>query len=235
MKTINDFDKDLINKLNIFRVKLKNGDTTSQKEINTICKELNSFKNRFCSNEKDEILYLVDTHGKINGLKAPRWLCHLFGLRHRCIHILLRWRSPDLGDVFILQVRSWTKSDFPGHLDISVGGHIVGESQSIVIQTAYKEMEEELGITQSDLIGRRLFFSTEYESKSKDEWKYFYNTEWRFVFKGEISTNRFDKIRFCDNEVVGIYLCPESEATKLLGQKFIPIANGLKESLQYCI
>ena len=96
-------------------------------------------------------------------------------------------------------------------------------------------MEEELGITQSDLIGRKLFFSTEYESKSKDELKYFYNTEWRLVFKGEISTNRFDNIRFYDNEVVGIYLCPESEATKLLGQKLIPMANGLKESLQYCI
>ena len=156
-------------------------------------------------------------------------------MRHRCIHILLRWKSPDLGDVFILQVRSWTKSDSPGHLDISVGGHIVGESQSIVIQTAYKEMEEELGITQSDLIGRKLFFSAEYESKNKDELRYFYNTEWRFVFKGEISTNRFDKIRFNDNEVVGIYLCPESEAIELLRQKVIPIANALKESLQYCI
>ena len=53
MKEIDDFDKELINRLNMFRVKLKNGDATSQKEINTICKELNSLKNRFCSNEKD--------------------------------------------------------------------------------------------------------------------------------------------------------------------------------------
>lgn len=235
MKRINSINKKLINKLETLRAKFKNGDNISQREINSICKEFEIYKNKIRPNEKDEIFYLVDAHGKKNKLKAPRWLCHLFGLRHRCVHILIQWRSPSLGKVYIFQVRSWTKPDSPGHLDISVGGHMVGDSQNIAVQTAYKEMEEELGITQSDLIGRKLLFRMEYESKNEDNLNHFYNNEWRFVYTGEIATDRYDKIQFNDNEVVGLYLCPELEAIKLLEQKLIPIANALKESLKYCI
>lgn len=235
MKRINSIDKKLINKLETLRTKYENGDNISQGEINSICEEFEIYKNKLHPSEKDEIFYLVDAHGKNNELKAPRWLCHLFGLRHRCVHILIQWRSPSLGKVYIFQVRSWTKSDSPGHLDISVGGHIVGDSQNIAVQTAYKEMEEELGITQSDLIGRKLLFRMEYESKKEDDLNHFYNNEWRLVYTGEIATDRYDKIKFNDNEVVGLYLCPESEAIKLLEQKLIPIANALKESLKYCI
>lgn len=217
------------------RLKLEYGDNTDQQELDLIHKKILDFREILRPNEKDELFYLVDSRGNFTELTAPRWICHLFGLRHRCVHILLRWQSPSLDNLFILQVRSWNKSDFPGHLDISVGGHVSGNNSSLCIRSAYREMEEELGIKKKDLKGGELTYKASYESYDEREETNFYNAEWRDVYTGELSVGGFNKIRFEDKEVVGLYLCPASEAGNLLDQKSIAIASGLKLSLPYCL
>ena len=47
--------------------------------------------------------------------------------------------------------------------------------------------------------------------------------------------NSFNNIKFNDKEVVGLYFCPITEVSKILKQKYIPIASALKYSLPYCL
>ncbi len=222
-------------KLDSIRKQLNHGDSVTQDQLDRLLAEIKDRKELLRKNEKDESFTLVNNKGEFLDLSAPRWFCHLVGLRHKSVHVLLQWQSPGLGKVFVLQVRSWTKSDSPGHLDISVGGHVIGRGPVITLVSAYREMEEELGITKADLRNGELDYKKGYESHEERPKDNFYNTEWRDVYVGEITTASLDKIRFNDNEVVGLYLCPESQAQHLLEQKLLPIASALKYSLPYCI
>lgn len=225
----------LVSRINELQEFYKINENINQKTLDSHCVELKKHKEILRPNESDEIFAIVDEFGRLLNITAPRWFCHLIGLRHRCVHILLEWTDSRLGDVLIFQVRSWDKSDSPGHLDISVGGHVVGDSQSISVQTAYKEMEEELGITKSDLKGNKLTFKKGYEFVEKREKDYFFNLEWRDVYLASLNRGGMEKINFNDKEVVGLYLCPKSEAFRILYQNFIPIASALKNSLKFCL
>ncbi len=224
-----------IKELSELRSQLAKGDNTTQAQLDEVCKNWEKRKKLLIPGEKEESFTLVDSQGREMQLTSPRWLCHLLGLRHRCAHVLLQWQSPGLGRVFILQVRSWTKSDSAGHLDISVGGHVQGNAPSASEETANREMEEELGLTRADLKGGKLISLGGYESYDECAQDNFYNAEWRDVYVGEITTTGLDKIHFKDNEVVGLYFCPESEASNLLKQKLIPIASALELSLPRCL
>jgi 8-oxo-dGTP pyrophosphatase MutT (NUDIX family) len=71
-------------------------------------------------------------------------------------------------------------------LDISVGGHVAGDGPNVSVETAYREMTEELGFEKDDLKEDGLSFVAAYESTDNDQSEYFYNTEWRDVYRGEI-------------------------------------------------
>lgn len=219
------------NEIRRFRQMFYKGDKSFQENINNFVEKWENYRNILKPDEKDENFTLVDRNGNFTNLVAPRWVCHLLGLRHKSVHVLLKWNSPNLGDTFILQVRSWHKSDSPGHLDISVGGHVLLNTTSGAIESAYREMEEELGISQADLKDGQLLFKIGYEFAEERESDHFYNTEWRDVYVGEIETFSLEKIRFSDKEVVGIYLCPLTDAKNLLNQKILPIGSALKYSL----
>ncbi|RLC75665.1 MAG: hypothetical protein DRI81_11610 [Chloroflexi bacterium] len=226
-------DQEYVGELRKLHARLRHGDNTTQSELDQLHYKLNTYKIHTASAE--EILRLVDSQGNFTELMAPRWLCHLLGLRHRTVHVLLQWRSPSMGNVFIFQVRSWQKFDSPGHLDISVGGHVTTDNVSpLTVDSAYREMKEELGLDRNDLIGKKLLFQVGYENYDQDESQSFYNAEWRDVYLGVLAEN-FNKLRFSDGEVVGLYLCPESEAENLLSQTFIPLASALRLSLPLCL
>ena len=77
--------------------------------------------------------------GETTGVVAPRWLCHLMGLCHRTVHLVLR--TPQ--DWLALQVRG-RHVDWPGRLDLSVTGHVrAGLSWQQAMQ---REAAEELGL-----------------------------------------------------------------------------------------
>jgi len=221
-----------IDELRMLRSKLSYGDNTTQSELDLLHDRLSAYKP--LADAADEIFSLVDSQGKITELKASRWLCHLLGLRHKSVHVLLQWQSPSMGNVFIFQVRSWRKSDSPGHLDISVGGHVTADTVSpLGVDSAYREMKEELGLDRNDLIDKELLFRAGYKSYDQDESQGFYNAEWRDVYVGVLEN--LNKLGFSDGEVVGLYLCPESEAENLLSQTFIPLASALRLSLPLCL
>ena len=71
--------------------------------------------------KEEEVFDLVDPSGDGSGVTAPRWLCHLLGLCHRTVHLVL-WTPQDL---LVLQVRS-RRVDWPGMLDLAVTGHVRG-------------------------------------------------------------------------------------------------------------
>lgn len=232
---VEKLDTSTFEELKKLRLRLHHGEKIIQSELDEIVKTWRKYKDVLRPHEKDELFPLVDTKGNFTALIAPRWICHLLSLRHKSTHVLLQWQSPRLGRVFVLQVRSWTKSDSPGRLDISVGGHITGDDPSMSLESTYREMEEELGITRANLKGGELLYQKGYESYDENEDNNFYNCEWRDVYVGEITTCEFDRIRFNDNEVVGLYLCPEPEARNLLKQSIIPLASALKCSLPLCL
>lgn len=217
--------------LNHTRLKLTKGDKVTQNYIYKLVKKWEKRKEFLRPFEKEELFPLVDFHGNLKSLEAPRWLCHLFSLRHRSVYILLQWQSLKLGKVFIFQIRNWKKSDTAGHLDFSVGGHVKKGPSLDPKQTVLSEMQEELGITLNDLKGKELKFYTGYESYNKCIEENFYNAEWQDIYLGEINTKSFDKICFKDKEVVGIYLCPQLEVKNLITQKIIPISYALKNFL----
>jgi len=218
-------------RLAILRKKLEGGDNVSTDQINKINNKFKSYRKLLRPNEKDELLTIVNQEGRFTNLKAPRWLCHLLDLRHMCVHVLLTWYNKSLISFFVLQVRSWNKADFPGCVDISVGGHVVGPINTDPIDSAYREMEEEMGISRQYLANGRLIHVGAYQSSERNSEINFYNTEWREIYTGEIKQDGLNAINFKDKEVAGLYLCPEYNAKHLVNQMILPIASGLQFSL----
>jgi isopentenyldiphosphate isomerase len=183
--------------------------------------------------KETEPLVLVDAQGhRLDPVRqAPRWLCHLLALRHRCVHVLLLWDSPKLGPVFVWQVRSWRKIDYPGFVDISVGGHVVGQEGSRA--SAFMEMAEEMGVAAGDLVGGDLTMVGGYDCLHRSRTRPFHDAEWRDVYVGRIAS--LGSVGFTDGEVVAVYLCPQAGAGDLLAQERIPVANGLRLSLPVCL
>jgi isopentenyldiphosphate isomerase len=195
-----------------------------QNEIKVLCEEFKPVRTEFIPNEKNEDFVLVSNNGEITGVTAPRWLCHLIGLRHTAAHVVLHFKAK-AGSLYLLQVRSWEKSDSPGHLDISVGGHVkCGSTPQL---TAIEEMNEEVGFELNDIVNHKLLKILEYSTyNSSGNW--FHNNEWCEVFEAELNVASLSKLQFLDGEVVGTHLCPQSELSMLLKQKYIPIAPALR-------
>lgn len=229
-----EINPEWLEQLETIRTEFANGDNVEQRQLDEVCRQWNNLREVLRPGEKSEEFELVDAKGNSLDLHAPRWFCHLLGLRHRCAHILLRWTTPGLGRLFVFQIRSWSKSDSPGHVDISVGGHVVGGNSPE--QTAYTEMKEELGAGREDIVGGKLVHRIGYLNKPEKRLsENFYNTEWCDVYAGDLIPSHFGNLHFNDKEVVGLYLCPELEAKNLLEEKKMPIASALQQFLEYLL
>lgn len=138
----------------ILRGAFNRGQAVSQPRLDELCGRWIEWADP--KGQETESLVLVDGLGRrLEPVRqAPRWLCHLLALRHRAVHVLMSWDSPKLGRMFVCQVRSWTKRDYPGFIDISVGGHVVGLADPR--QSALAEMQEEMGVGPSDLVAGEL-------------------------------------------------------------------------------
>jgi isopentenyldiphosphate isomerase len=227
-----------------FRVwKLRGGvkkeDYTLTEKLYKEVKLLTPHRDKLRPSDKEEPLVVVDRDGNPmknadgNWFQVPRWLCHLLRLRHRCAHALLIWPSPELGDMYLLQIRDWNKDDWPGRFDISVGGHVQGFDTPE--ETVYAEMNEEFNLMRSDLESGKLKQVACYEyNVPVRQQENFYNTEWRVVYVGRLLPDSLKRIRFKDKEVAGFTLIPASGAQALLAQQVIPMASALRESLPKC-
>ena len=216
------------------RLRLSNGETASQEELDEAAEQLSPIRHELRPGDKTEPLPLFDRRGHRLGTSAPRWLCHFLALRHRCAHILLTWNSPALGEVLILQIRDWAKDDSPGHIDISVGGHMTLNRSGAAEEAAFAEMVEELDLQPSDLeTSFRHVGGYAYDESRASE--AFFNSEWRDVYIVRLKREAIGKIRFPDAEVAGLVLVPLKGATRFLDQSRLPMASGLTGSLPKCL
>ena len=211
------------------REKYQTNHVISQHEVHKIEELFLPYRSKILANEKEETFDLLDDKGQTTGVTASRWLCHLIGFPHKSANILFKWTSPKLGSVFILQVRSWEKSDAPGAVDLSIGGHVT--AGKTVLETAYQEMEEEMGISIHDVVNQQLEnLGGKFTYTAKPEFQ-FYNHEWSELYLAELKTDALEKIYFQDGEVVGLYFCPEKEAINLLKKSRFPLATALQKGL----
>ena len=91
-----------LQELNELRHSLRRGDSATQAQLEALSTQWVPHRQRLQPGEKDERLPLVDAEGRFTHLAAPRWLCHLLGLRHCCAHVLLCWQNSGNGRVFVL-------------------------------------------------------------------------------------------------------------------------------------
>ena len=88
----------------------------------------------------EELIDVTDEEGKVLGVTASKREVHIKGLWHQTADV---WIYNSRGEI-LLQKRSDSKESYPGLLDVSAAGHVsAGETP---IQTALRELKEELGI-----------------------------------------------------------------------------------------
>lgn len=207
----------------------------SQEDIERLESEFSPWRNILLPGESDEVLGICDASGHLSGITAPRWLCHLLGLRHQAVHILLGWQSPKLGLCWVLQLRSWDKADAPAHLDISAAGHVSYKFSSEPEKVALQELNEELGIEVHKFIETGLKVIPAYEMTNRSSNPNFRNREWCHLYYAEISQDQWNNINFNDGEVSGLMLVPASQSNSLLNSEILPQAAALKYSLYHFI
>ena len=173
---------------------------------------------------------LVTCDGETTGVVAPRWLCHLMGLCHRTVHLVLR--TPQ--DWLALQVRG-RHVDWPGRLDLSVTGHVrAGLSWQQAMQ---REAAEELGLDLALEAGAvqspgLVAVGAPYRRSEADSLNppvhICHVTQ---VFSATLTPAGLASLHFADGEVVGLYLCSLAEIDRLLAEDSQRIAPGLVQSL----
>ncbi|MFK7812314.1 MAG: NUDIX domain-containing protein [Maribacter sp.] len=95
----------------------------------------------------DELIDVLDSHGKFTGKTELKSYAHRMGLFHATVHV---WFYTSDGKV-LLQQRGKDKKTHPLLWDVSVAGH-VGAREGIEL-SALREVEEEIGliISENDL------------------------------------------------------------------------------------
>ena len=88
-----------------------------------------------------ELIDVLDDEGGVTGVRKPKSDVHRDGDWHRAAHIWIVTSDRRV----MLQKRAKEKENWPGWWDVSAAGHCsAGES---AVETAIREVEEELGLT----------------------------------------------------------------------------------------
>jgi 8-oxo-dGTP pyrophosphatase MutT (NUDIX family) len=103
---------------------------------------------------REEIVLIVDKDNRETG-SAPRHEMRSKGMPHRACYILV---FNSKGELFV-QKRTTIKDIYPGYYDVASGGVVLaGESYD---ESARRELEEELGISNTVLTSHFIFFYDE--------------------------------------------------------------------------
>lgn len=120
---------------------------------------------------KEEYVDIVDKNDNVTGV-VPRSEMRKKNLRHRCTFYMVF--NP--GGELLITKRSMLKDCFPGLYEIPGGTLETGE---LYEENAYREIEEELGITDPEL---EFLFDFIYEDKELK----LISKVYKFIFEGEI-------------------------------------------------
>lgn len=181
----------------------------------------------------EEWLDIVAPTGETLGWAAPRWFCHLVGLRHRVVHCFLT--SPQ--DLLVLQMRSHDKAEWPSLFDTTVGGHVkAGQGWR---EGALNEIEEEIGLPAAEVNrwlegGRLVKAGPAYERygvgrvHQDSDWL-MRNRQVNQIFGGQLTDWGLSHLHFSDGELGGVFLCRPEEARRMWEVDFL-IAPGLRHA-----
>lgn len=178
----------------------------------------------------EELVDLVDGSGHPTGVTAPRWLCHLLGLCHCTVHVILR--TPQ--DLLVFQVRS-RHVDWPGLLDLSVTGHV--RAGLGWLEAAGQEAAEELGIDfdpAADHLGPpglRPVGDPYVRREADSENPPVHICHLTQIYAATLTPAGLASLRFADGEVDALYLCSEARARHLLVHEPHRLAPGFIQSL----
>lgn len=213
---------------------LKRGDALTRERMAELIAEWEP-KAQPDTKDTSEDFAVARPDGSTTGVVGPRWVFHLFGLRHRASEI--GFHTP--GGLIVLQRRSPTKADWPDALDMAVAGHVPQAedgSDLTFAQGAWKEIEEEIGLAERDAAtvlaeGRLLPIGVPYACFDCDAKRNppFFNAEVRQVFGGALTGEGLARLRFPDDEVAGIALVSIDTAWDMLARE--PFASGMRYSL----
>ncbi len=174
----------------------------------------------------EEYFDVVDSSGEPFGWRAPRWFCHLTGLRHRVVYAFLT--SPQ--GLLALQMRAHDKLEWPSMFDTTVGGHL--KAGQDWWSGVLGEIEEEVGLpadaTALWLVNGALdHVGNPYDRSGMDQGTPPYrNRQVNQIFAGELTAWGLANLRFADGEVSGVFLCAPQEVKRMIESDFL-IAPGL--------
>ena len=180
-----------------------------------------------------EYLDIVNQDGLPTGEIISRAEAHKTGILHRTAHIWIVKPSSYGYDV-LLQKRSDNSESFPGMFDTSSAGHIPAGCEPI--QSALRELYEELGITASEnqlkYIGKMhishedLFHGQEFRD-NEITWLYVYNEPLN-IDNLLLQETEVSEVRWFDIKKVWNAICTQDEA-------FCVTKQGLEILMNYSL
>lgn len=168
--------------------------------------------------------------GGEQGLLAARWLCHLAGLRHAAVELLLT--HPARPRTLLLQARARAKVIAPGCLDLPVAGHVDGLQTAL--ETLRREADEELAL---DLdrhtrglreIGSVLARESELRGRSG---ALLVDSEYRVVYAAELDPAAWPDLHPDPAEVAGLALYALDWLRESAGAQPERFASGIRAAL----
>ena len=158
-------------------------------------------------------------------LLVARWLCHLVGLRHRTVHLMLD--HPLLPGHLIVQVRSLSKHEAPGCFDLPVAGHVTGvETPERALAT---ECKEELALSRECLAGLRQIGA--HEQALLPTPSGFSDVEYQMVYRARLTRAGWLHASAADHEVAAIAAFSRSDLAAMLREHPDRVAPGLTAAL----
>lgn len=165
-----------------------------------------------------------------NTLSIARWLVHLCGFRHRCIHLFLDAQAHT--HTTYVQIRSLKKYNEPGGFDMPVAGHVSGHAS--FREGLYAEASEELGLNlDTDVTHLRQIHTNNIAITPVKTLPNYFDVEHTAIYQATLTNQAYHRIRFIDGEVAALALFQIHELAALI-QKFPQrVGGGLRDSFSF--
>lgn len=165
-----------------------------------------------------------------NTFSIARWLAHLCGFRHRCIHLFLD--PQDKPTATYVQVRSLQKHTEPGNFDMPVAGHVSG--QASFLEGLYAEASEELGLDlKKDVINLRQINTSNITVTPLRNMPDYFDVEHTTIYRATLTNNAYHHVHFTDGEVAALACFQTRELTTLIQKHPERVAGGLRDSFSF--